>query len=45
MTEQKENLKALIGWIYTILGLPLAYVYIEWMQEEHRMQKDKGGKR
>ena len=44
MTEQKENMKALIGWIYTILCLPLAYVYIEWMQEDQRMQKEKGGK-
>lgn len=45
MTEEKESLKALIGWLYTMLGLPLAYVYIEWMKEEKKVFKDKGGKR
>ena len=44
MTEDKENLKALIGWVYTILGLPLAYIYIEWMQEDYRIFKKKGSK-
>jgi hypothetical protein len=44
MTEGKENLRSAIGWLYTILGLPLVYIYLEWIQDEQDQRKKKGDK-
>ncbi len=43
ITEEKENLKALIGWIYAIACLPLACVYLNWAADSRGLNKDKGG--
>jgi len=44
ITEQKENLRALIGWTYTIFGVILAFIYLEWMQADYRGRRRKGRK-
>lgn len=45
MTMEKEKFRRSLGWIYTILALPLAYIYFRWMQVDYKRQsaKDKGG--
>lgn len=44
MTEEKESLKSLIGWLYSIFSLPLVYVYVRWMREDSLQDKSKGDK-
>lgn len=44
VTSEKENIRALIVWIYTVLGLPLAYIYFEWMRADEAAYRRKGRK-
>jgi hypothetical protein len=42
MTEEKEDWKILIGWFYTFLAMPLTFIYLGWIKEDHRAQKRRG---
>lgn len=42
MTEEKEDWKVIIGWIYTFLAMPLAFIYMGWIKEDHTSQKHRG---
>ena len=39
MTTSKVSMRAFIGYTFTILGVPLGLIYLEWLLEDYKIKR------